>query len=211
VGHKKSKLPRLSPTTQLLLAILLFAASVLASRDAEIARWEIDLFNLIYGLPDWLKPIFLVITQFGSIIALGFFAVFYLLKKHHHIVIRLLMTGSLAYLAAGVAKDLFGRVRPFEFLPDVVSLEYIVRGAGFPSGHTALATALALTLGHYLPRKYRWVVIFVIVGVGLSRLYLGIHFPLDIIGGFAIGWASYALFRHVRLYDTAYKRKKKSA
>ena len=91
-------------------------------------------------------------------------------------------------MITGVAKDLWGRARPNELLLDVVNLDYIVRGPGFPSGHMALATALAFTIGHYLPKKYHWVPIVWIVGVGLSRMYLGIHAPLDIVGGFAIGW-----------------------
>jgi membrane-associated phospholipid phosphatase len=35
-------------------------------------------------------------------------------------------------------------------------------------------------------------------------MYLGVHTPLDIVGGFAIGWGAYALFRHVRLYDVRF-------
>lgn len=169
--------------------------------------WEISLFQSIYNLPDFLRPVFLVITQTGSIYMLGLLLVLYLIKKHHHIVLRLLFTGTLAYLVTGVAKDLWGRARPNEILIDVVNLDYVVRGPGFPSGHTAMAAALALALMHYLPKRYRWIVPVWIVGVGLSRVYLGVHAPLDILGGFAIGWASYALFRHVRFYDIKFGKK----
>lgn len=195
------------PTVQLIAAILLFIISVQVSRGTGIPAWEVALFQTIYDLPSWLHPIFFVVTQFGSILVLALLGLLYLAKRHYHIVLRLLMTGTLAYLLSGVAKDLFGRIRPNEFLIDVINLDYIVRGPGFPSGHMALATAIALTIGHYLPKKYHWIVPVWIIGVGLSRVYLGIHFPLDILGGFAIGWASYALFRHVRLYDITTPRK----
>lgn len=176
-----------------------------------MSAWEISLFQSVYGLPDFLHPIFFVVTQFGSIYVLALLLVLYLVKRHYHIVLRLLLTGTLAYLISGVAKDLWGRARPTELLFNVVNLDYTVRGPGFPSGHMALATALAFTLGHYLPKKYHWVPIVWIIGVGLSRMYLGVHAPLDILGGFAIGWGAYALFRHVRLYDINFSRRRPKA
>jgi glycosyltransferase 2 family protein len=201
------KLQKVHPTLQLALATSMLIASIAASRGAEIVEWERVVFTSIYTLPDFFFPFFFVITQFGSIYTLGILMILYVTKRHYHIVLRLLMTGTLAYTASGVAKDLWGRARPFELLPDVVSLDYIVRGPGFPSGHTALATALALTIAHYLPKKYWWVAPSLIISVGLSRIYLGVHVPLDIIGGIAIGWVCYALFRHVRLYDVSFMRK----
>lgn len=206
-NQKSTKKPtKLSPTIQLFLAIGLFGVAVLASNGEQMTAWEITIFQAIYGLPGFLHGFFLAITNLGSIYMLGLLLLLYLAKWHYHVVLRLLMTGTLAYVVSGVAKDLWGRARPFELLTDVVSLDYIVRGPGFPSGHMALAVALALTVGHYLPKKYHWVVPIWIVGVGLSRVYLGVHAPLDIVGGFAIGWGSYALFRHVRLYDITFHR-----
>lgn len=190
----------LSPARQLIVASVIFVAAVLASRGATISVVEEALFRAIYDLPDALKPFFLAVTQLGNIYALFALAIVYVFIKKYNIVLRLLMTGSLAYLLSGVAKDLWGRARPHELLVDIISLDYF-RGPGFPSGHTALAVALALTLGHYIPRKYHWIVASWILLVGLSRIYLGVHTPLDIVGGFAVGWISYALFRQVRLYD----------
>jgi glycosyltransferase 2 family protein len=204
----KKHIPKINSTTQLFFALALFTLAAFLSGVRPIPNWEIDLFQSIYNLPSFLRPLFIVITQFGSIYILGLLLIIYLFKKHYHIVLRLLMTGTLAYLVSGFAKDIWGRARPSELLLDVTSLDFIVRGPGFPSGHMALATALALTLGHYMPQKYYWLVPVWIIGVGLSRMYLGIHFPLDIIGGFAIGWGSYALFRHVRLYDISFPKRR---
>lgn len=190
-------------------AVILFAGSVLISRGTTLSLIEERIFFGIYDLPSFLKWPFLIITQLGSIYTLGVIALLYLLANHYHKLLRLLLTGFLAYLTSGFAKDIWGRGRPFEFLSGVENFEYIVRGPGFPSGHMALATALALTVGHYVHRKYHWLIVAWIVLVGLSRVYLGVHLPVDIIGGFAIGWGSFALFMQIRLYDTTKKRRKK--
>jgi membrane-associated phospholipid phosphatase len=199
----------ISPTIQVVLATLLFFVSVLASRGADMVVWETNLFLSIYNWPDFLRPVFLVLTQFGSVYALAALLVLYFIAKRYHIVLRMLLSGLLAYLLAGFAKDMWGRLRPADVLVDVVNRDFMGAGSGFPSAHTALAVALALTIGHYLPRKYRWSVPVLIFGVALSRVYLGVHAPLDLVGGFAIGWFSYALFRHVRLQNVGPLRRSK--
>ncbi len=187
------------PRNQLLLAVVLFIFAALLSRNSAMDAWEEVVFRAVYNLPEWCKPFFLVITQLGGIVVLFVLATIYLLKRHYHIVIRLLMSGLLAYLLAGVAKDVVGRARPYVLLDDILNRDFWATGPGFPSGHTALATAMALTLGHHLPLRYRWLVPVVIVGVGLSRIYLGVHAPLDVVGGFAIGWFSTEIFHFVQL------------
>ena len=204
--NKKILKQLLHPTYQTIAALLLFVIALIASRPAAVSDIEADIFFAVHNFPEALFPLFYVITQAGSIYMLGGLLVLYALRKRYHIVIRLLMTGTLAYLLAGFGKSLWGRARPGELLDNVMVLDYI-QGPGFPSGHVALATALALTIGHYVTKKNYWLPALWIVGVALSRMYLGVHVPLDIVGGFAIGWLSYALFRHVRIYDVSFGAK----
>lgn len=206
----KIKIPKIHPTIQLALAVLLFVVAVVFSRGNDMTEWEVSIFLAIYNLSDTLWTPFFFITQTGSIHMLGILLLVFLIKKKYHLVLRLLLTATLAYQLSGFAKDIWGRLRPNEILPGIYNLDYVVRGPGFPSGHTALATAMALVVGFYLPRKYQWIIPIWIIGVGLSRIFLGIHAPLDIVGGFAIGWIAYALFRHVRMQDISF-RKKRSA
>lgn len=200
-------LERITPTVQIFLALGLFLIAVLLSRDNHIDGWEYWLFQFIYGWPEELRWLFLLITQFGSIYILGILAAIYLFTHRYRVLLRLLLVGLFAYVITGFAKDIWGGERPYELLAGVTNLDIIVRGPGFPSGHTSLATALALTIGHYLPKKRYWIPAVWIIGVGLSRIYLGVHTPVDVMGGFAIGWFSYALFRHVRFYDVSFGRK----
>ncbi len=205
----KIKIPKIlkNHNTQLLMAIVLFALAAFLTSKNHVYGWEEWLFTTIYGWSDALLLPFVIITQAGNVFVFFALAAALLLKKYHAIVIRLLMSGLLSYLLAGVAKDLVGRGRPLELLSDIVYRDYIVRGAGFPSGHTALATAVALVIGAHLPKRYQWLVPAIIIGVALSRIYLGVHLPLDVVGGFAIGWGSVALFRNVQL-RTIKKRKR---
>lgn len=164
-----------------------------------MTEWEKAVFNQVYNRPELLGPIIFVITQAGSIHMLGLLLIIFLVKRRYDITFKLLTTSLLAYLVTGFAKDIWGRLRPHEILPGIVNLDYIVRGPGFPSGHVALATAMALVVSDYLPKKYKWIAVVWIVLVAYSRMYLGIHAPLDIVGGFAIGWLSYALIKHLAI------------
>ena len=101
------------------------------------------------------------------------------------------LAGLLAWAGAHLGKSLVGRGRPLELL-DPRTLEIHGRyatltGAGYPSGHTAVAFALATALAPWLARRHRWVPWTVAVLVGVARLYVAAHFPLDVIGGAALG------------------------
>jgi glycosyltransferase 2 family protein len=212
MAKKQVEKPKLTkklrrPEVQLVLAVALFWASVIMVRDGTMAGWEKWLFKAIYDLPEFFTPFFLAITQLGGIMMLFALSLLCLVIKHYSVVIRLLMSGLLAYLAAGVAKDLYGRGRPHEFFTDLVYRDQLIRGPGFPSGHMAMATAIGLVFWHVLPKKHKWIGPAIIVGVGVSRVFLGVHAPIDILGGFALGWASVAVFRFVRLSDIRRKER----
>ncbi|CAN5604038.1 phosphatase PAP2 family protein [soil metagenome] len=189
----------LPPRVQLILAVLLFFGSATLVHDREMSVLEIGIFQALYLNPEFLTPFFLAVTQLGSIFFLAGLTLLLMVKKYYQIVLRLLFTGSLAYLLSGVAKDLVGRGRPHEFISDVVYKDFVVRGSGFPSGHTALATAIALSISVYLPSRYKWFPPAMIIGVGLSRMHLGPHGPMDMVGGFAVGWFCFALFHFVQI------------
>lgn len=199
------KLRTLHPSIHVIAAIALFALSTFLATQAEIFAWEESLFLSIYNWPDLLRPIFIFVTWFGSIQVFGLFLLFFIFLKKFNIAVRFTMVSAMTYFLAGVGKSLWGRTRPDELL-GVVARDFSY-GPGYPSGHTALAVAMAFVAGHYLPKKYQWLPVVWIAGVALSRVYLGVHAPLDIVGGFAIGWFSYMLVRHVRLQPIKYSKK----
>lgn len=200
VKNKKIKInlnSKLSPTWQFISAVIFFFVTVFASRGADMHPWEIKIFNSIYHKPEFIYPIMFFVTQSGSIHMLAILLLVGVLIKNYAFLTKLLLTSTLAFLIAGFAKEIWGRVRPNEVILGVSNLDYIVRGPGFPSGHTALATAMALVVSDFLPQRLKFLAYIWIILVAYSRLYLGVHAPLDILGGFAIGLASYALVKHL--------------
>jgi undecaprenyl-diphosphatase len=90
-------------------------------------------------------------------------------------------------LALGV-KSAVDRPRPFAVVPEADPLLEGTLGSSFPSGHAATSFAGAVVLA-FLARR-AWPLLFVLAGlVAFSRVYVGVHYPLDIVGGAAIGVA----------------------
>jgi undecaprenyl-diphosphatase len=115
-------------------------------------------------------------------------------KKRRH---ALVMAGAVlaAWGSSQVTKALYSRPRP-----DLVPHEAYVYSASFPSGHSTMSTACFLTLAMLVsslePQRRSKALAYglagmVVVGVGFSRVYLGVHWPTDVLAGWCLGaaWA----------------------
>jgi len=100
--------------------------------------------------------------------------------------LRTAAAGSLAWFAAQVTKDVVDRRRPYE-LGTAELLVSVPHGSSWPSGHAAVAGAMADTLAHELPRAGGIAAWLVAVGVAASRLHVGVHHATDTIAGLAMG------------------------
>ena len=87
-----------------------------------------------------------------------------------------------------VLKDWFADPRPFELDPAVKRHDTGVEGYGLPSGHSQNAVVLWGTIAAGFRKRWLWIVaILLMVLIGFSRIYLGVHFPTDVLGGWAVG------------------------
>lgn len=85
-----------------------------------------------------------------------------------------------------ILKNLIARPRPCATYPELVELVHIPTSYSFPSGHTVSAMAVAFTIltQH---KKLGSIVLVMAFLMGLSRLYVGVHFPTDVYGGIIVG------------------------
>jgi len=156
-----------------------------------------DLHNPIG--PEWFEDVWRDITALGSSAILTLVTAGcagYLLMRRHRRTLLLLLAATVGGLVVVlVLKNVFDRPRPEFASPDAYVLT-----ASFPSGHSMLSAVVYLTLGALLARttnEYRDKIYFltmavlVTVLVGFSRIYLGVHYPTDVLAGWSVGllWA----------------------
>lgn len=99
-------------------------------------------------------------------------------------------SASLAASAALVnltIKPLTARIRPYEVIEGLELLVHPQSDFSFPSGHTSAAFAVAVVMLRLLPRRYGVPALVLAVLIALSRLYVGVHYPTDVLAGAVIG------------------------
>lgn len=90
-------------------------------------------------------------------------------------------------LSSHVLKELFGRVRPCEALEGVRTIDGCRHSASFPSSHAVNTFAAAALFSLFYRRWVPWVAFALAALVSYSRIYLGLHYPSDVLGGAVIG------------------------
>jgi len=101
---------------------------------------------------------------------------------------RLAAVGAVAWVAAKAVKPVARRGRPGAVLQGRV-LGRPQAGLGYPSGHAAVAVAMATAAAPALPPAWRATALVAAGAVAGARLYVGAHLPLDVLGGAALGVA----------------------
>ena len=106
-------------------------------------------------------------------------------RRNGLILLLALLAG--AVLGEGILKPLVMRPRPFTRLPELALKIPPPSTWSFPSGHTTSSVAAAVVLGTLYPR-WKWPVALVAGMIALSRLYLTVHYPSDILAGGLLGF-----------------------
>src|SRR6516162_8075227 len=189
----------------LTIAGLVFAFGLIAQ---EVVRGKTLAFDRLIMLslrsapsvpigPAWLPEAARDVTSLGSMVVLGIVtlaAVGYLLLAGKPAVAWLMVIAVVGGIAlSDLLKFAFGRARP-----DVVAPLARVFTTSFPSAHATLSAIAYLTIGAILARSQPsstislYVILlaaFLTMIIGVSRIYLGVHYPTDVLGGWCIGTA----------------------
>ena len=159
--------------------------------DSSILLWIQD--SLRAG---FLTPVVKVITHLGDKGALWILITLALLcfRKTRRLGILCGIAMAIGLVVTNlVIKNWVARVRPYELIQ---GLECIVEKAhdwSFPSGHTTNSLACAWVIFRRAPKKWGVPALILAILISLSRLYVGIHYPTDMLGGAAIGIGSACL------------------
>jgi undecaprenyl-diphosphatase len=172
-------------------------SDTVANYDRRITEFVIS-----YRTPE-LNKILQFITNlgdlYGYIVITTICSIFFYFKfKNWHYVVQLVFVIIISGLSNLALKEVINRARPTaEHLVSVQTLSY-------PSGHAMSATAFYgfliylcyfLKINKFLKISLIFVCSFLIVGIGISRIYLGVHFPSDIAGGMIAGtiWVMFCI------------------
>lgn len=154
--------------------------------DEQALRWIAQFVR-----QEWLNPLVIVYTSLGNaglcFIGVALFLLFF--RKTREGGATALTAMGLGLLVTNLTvKPLLTRPRPWVAMEDFVPLVTSSDPHSFPSGHTTAAFAFGVALFFTLPQKWAKAAALTAAALmGLSRLYVGVHFPTDVLAGMVIG------------------------
>lgn len=165
----------------------------------QLIEWDKELFLFLNGLhAAWLDPVMLAITQTYVWVPLYLLLLFFVIKDHKNnswtILLGILIAILLAdQITSSILKPYFERLRPSRE-PDLQDLVHLVDGYkgglyGFASSHAANTFATATFFWMLFRQKRNWIILLFLWAsvMTYSRIYLGVHYPGDILVGMLIG------------------------
>lgn len=167
----------------------LLVVAALPVHRTSVSGAEAAVFSLLNGTTVLPFALVWTVMQLGNVLVVPASALLAAAFRRWLLAVELLIAGTVTYLVAKVVKGLVPRGRPDGLLTDVVIRGAEAQGRGFVSGHAATLAALATVAWPWLGRRGRIAVVTVLVVVCLSRVYVGAHLPLDLVGGAGLGVA----------------------
>ena len=175
----------------MLLVFSLLAISLVWSTGQQLDAWAFLFFNVRGRRPFWLDRIMLAFTQVGNGFTTLIIAVLLFLVNESYLASELILGTLTLWLLVELVKFSIHRSRPFIKLVQTRIVGFRPAGLSFPSGHTSQVFFMAtLVTQHFHPSV--WVVFLLYATallVGLTRMYVGAHYPRDVLAGAILGTA----------------------
>jgi len=173
------------------LGFSLLALSLLWSTGQRIDTWTFLFFNVRGGHPPWLDRLMSGFTQIGNGIVIAALALILFLAGEHLLAYGFILGALTLWLVVELVKALVRRRRPFIRLTQARIVGRRAIGRSFPSGHTSQAFFMATLLAGYF-HAGAWAVCLLYTTallVGVTRMYVGAHYPRDVLAGAILGSA----------------------
>lgn len=180
----------------IILLIIFLYLGFLVRNSAEGILFDVAVLDFIHNSSN---PVLLSIMKFISFIGSGWFlfpaagvAIIYTFIKKEHYISKILLANILgSWVFNYILKAIFQRTRPFDYA--------LVKqgGLSYPSGHSMVTMSMYLAIayllsrnidGHIKKKNIYIIATTIIILMGISRMYLGVHWPTDIIGGYIMGY-----------------------
>jgi membrane-associated phospholipid phosphatase len=177
------------------LGAALFEGSRRLVKGGAVSPIEERVFRRANGASDAIRIPVRTLMQAGTFGTVPAVAAIAFVSGRRRLAVALGAGGTAAWLVGKAVKPLGGRARPEHLLEGVRIREGITGDLGWVSGHTAVATTLAITASAALPAWSRPILAGVVATTGFGRMYVGAHLPLDLVGGAGLGMMVAAVAR----------------
>ncbi len=168
-------------------AALVLCESARQARTLSVGRGEERIFRRFNRAPDALHVPLWTVMQSGSLAAVWATGGALARAGRTPAACVATLSGTAVWGGVKLIKPRVGRGRPEAVLDGVSVRGPAQTGLGYPSGHAAVATTLALVLTHAKGPAWRAAALAVAGTVSGARMYVGAHLPLDVVGGLALG------------------------
>jgi membrane-associated phospholipid phosphatase len=190
-GIRASLWMGLSTQWGLVVLLFLFALLTLSLIWSAGQRLDIRVFMLfnMRGYPRWLDRFMWLVTQLGNMLT-AFIAAFLLFIQNYRRLAIVIIFGTLTlWLLVEIIKALSDRDRPFLSLDKTRVIGWQEKGDSFPSGHTTqIFFMMTLFIHHFQLGMGESIALYAIAAlVGFTRIYVGAHYPRDVIAGIVLG------------------------
>jgi pimeloyl-ACP methyl ester carboxylesterase/membrane-associated phospholipid phosphatase len=179
-----------------------FLATAYAAYQRTITGWELQVFQAV-NIWDAPQSHVLLARVLSDAVwaAVVIVAAMVLIPKTRVMGVKIAIPTVITYGIGYILEHIINRGRPDDLLPSAI-IRGVQDGPGFTSGHMLAATAIAFVLWPNMRTSVRVIAVLLLVLEAWARVFLGLHFPLDVIGGvllaLAVGFALRALPAKIR-------------